>query len=77
VVFAAIGDAVFGEQFRVNFVPPQLGIGDNAIQIEDHSAEHRIQDYETTRLRDYKTTDNQRTEDRGQRSDVISGKLKS
>ena len=39
VVFAAISNAVFGEQFRVNLVPPRLGVGEDAIQIEDHSAE--------------------------------------
>src|SRR5438874_4248272 len=39
VVFAAISNAVFGEQLRVNLVPPRLGVGEDAIQIEDHSAE--------------------------------------
>ncbi|PYK71568.1 MAG: hypothetical protein DME44_07485 [Verrucomicrobia bacterium] len=39
VVFPAIGDAVCGEQFRVDLVPPRLGVGEDAIQIEDHSAE--------------------------------------
>ena len=39
VVFAAIGNAVFGKQLRVNLVPPRLGVGENAVQIEDYSAE--------------------------------------
>ena len=39
VVFSTIDDAVFGEQFRVDLVPPRLGVGHDAIQIEDDSAE--------------------------------------
>src|SRR4029077_13432018 len=38
VVFAAIGNVVFGKQLRVNLVPPRLGVGENAVQIEDNSA---------------------------------------
>src|SRR5213076_1381503 len=38
VVFAAIGNAVFDKQLRVNLVPPRLGVGENAVQIEDYSA---------------------------------------
>src|SRR6266566_304410 len=39
VVFATIGDAVFGEQLRINLIPPRLGVGEDAIQVEDHSVE--------------------------------------
>ncbi len=39
VVFAAISDAVFGEQCCVDLVPRRFGIGEHAVQIEDHSAE--------------------------------------
>src|SRR5947207_3142360 len=39
VLFAAISNAMFGEQFRVNLVPPRLGVGEDAIQVEDHSVE--------------------------------------
>src|SRR5207237_4629021 len=39
VVFPAISDPVFGQQRRVNFIPPRLGIGKHAIEVEDHSAE--------------------------------------
>ena len=38
VVFAAIGNAVFDKQLRVNLVPPRLGVGENVVQIEDYSA---------------------------------------
>jgi hypothetical protein len=36
VVFAAITDSMFGEQFRIDLVPPRLGIGEHAVEIEDH-----------------------------------------
>ena len=38
VVFAAIRHAVFGEQFRVDLVPPRLGVGEHAVKIEDYGA---------------------------------------
>jgi len=39
MVFAAIRNALFAQQFRVDLVPPRLGIGEDAVEIEDHSAE--------------------------------------
>jgi hypothetical protein len=38
VVFAAITDSMFGEQFRIDLVPPRLGVGEHAVEIEDHCA---------------------------------------
>src|SRR5262249_7929481 len=38
VVFAAVCNAVLGEQLRVDLVPPRLGIGEHAIKIEDYGA---------------------------------------
>jgi hypothetical protein len=31
VVFAAIPDAMFREQLRIDLVPPRLGVGDHAV----------------------------------------------
>ena len=39
MVFAAISDAVFAQQCRVDLIPPWFGIGEHAVEIEDHSAE--------------------------------------
>jgi hypothetical protein len=36
VVFAAITDSMFREQFRIDLVPPWLGVGEHAVEIEDH-----------------------------------------
>jgi len=38
VIVAAIGNAVFGQQLRVDLVPPRLGVGKNTIQIKNHRA---------------------------------------
>jgi hypothetical protein len=37
MVFAAILHAVLSEYFRVDLVPPRLGIGEHAVEIEDYS----------------------------------------
>jgi hypothetical protein len=36
VVLAVITDSMFGEQSRVNLVPARLGVGEHAVEIEDH-----------------------------------------
>jgi hypothetical protein len=36
VVFAAVCDSMFREQFRVDLVPPRLGVGEYAVEIERH-----------------------------------------
>jgi hypothetical protein len=36
VVFTAITDSMFGEQFRIDLVPPRLGVGEYAVEIESH-----------------------------------------
>jgi hypothetical protein len=36
VIFAAISDSMFREQFRVDLVPPRLGVGEYAVEVEDH-----------------------------------------
>jgi hypothetical protein len=36
VVFAAISDSMFREQFRIDLVPPRLGVGEHAVEIERH-----------------------------------------
>ena len=38
MIFAAISDAIFGQQFRVDLILPRLGVGQNAIEIENHCA---------------------------------------
>src|SRR4029450_4545318 len=38
VIFAAITGRVFSEQFRVDLVPPRLGICEYAVEIENHCA---------------------------------------
>ena len=43
VVFAAVTDSMFREQFRVDLVPPRLGVGEHAVEIEDDAADHRVQ----------------------------------
>src|SRR5262249_7465591 len=39
VVFPAITNSMFGQQFRIDLVPPRLGVGEHPIEIEDHSTE--------------------------------------
>ena len=39
MVFAAIRNALFAQQFHVDLVPPRLGIGEHAVEIEDHCRE--------------------------------------
>jgi len=39
VIFAAISDSMFREQFRVDLVPPRLGVGEYAVEVEDHRVE--------------------------------------
>src|SRR4051812_226729 len=39
MIFAAIIYSMLGEQFPVDLVPPRLGIGEHAIQIENDGAE--------------------------------------
>jgi hypothetical protein len=36
VIFAAVTDSIFREQFRVDLVPPRLGVGEYAVEIEDY-----------------------------------------
>ena len=38
MMFATISDAVFAQQFRVDLIPPWLRIGEDAVEIENHSA---------------------------------------
>ena len=42
VVFAAIRHAVFGEQFRINLIPPRFGIGKQTVEIKDYSAKNSM-----------------------------------
>ena len=39
MILAVIVGAVFAQQLRVNLVPPRLGIGENAVEIENDYAE--------------------------------------
>jgi hypothetical protein len=36
MIFAAVTDSIFREQFRVDLVPPRLGVGEHAVEIEDY-----------------------------------------
>src|SRR6266853_134084 len=42
VVFAAIRHAVFGEQFRINLIPPRFGIGKQTVEIKDYCAKNSM-----------------------------------
>jgi hypothetical protein len=36
VIFTAVTDSILREQFRVDLVPPRLGVGEHAVEIEDY-----------------------------------------
>ena len=38
MIFAAVIDSMLGEQFRVDLIPPRLGVCEHAVEIEDHRA---------------------------------------
>jgi hypothetical protein len=45
VIFAAIIDSMFREQFRIDLVPPRLGVRKHAVKIENYRMKwkrHRV-----------------------------------